>query len=148
MLARKSANRKSGSYGFPEGEQFSDTDAQAQGCEQKNLDHIIFLKANKFDARSKKCEQEKSSSHSSDCSSEPTLGGRKKKRTGNLSPLVRFRSSSGPKKIIGAFSHEGEQIVEANGLIRAQELSGNSARIDIVPRRRTVVRPRAVLVVP
>ena len=70
----------------------------------------------------------------------------KKKRTENLSPLMRFRSRSGPKKIIDVFSHEGERIVEANGLIRAQELSGNSARIDIIPRRRTVVRLRAVLV--
>ena len=57
----------------------------------------------------------------------------KKKRTGNLSPLMRCRSSSGPKKIIGAFSHEGERSVQANGLIRVQELSGNSAPIGIVP---------------
>ena len=55
----------------------------------------------------------------------------KKNQTENLSPLVRFRSSSGPKKIIDAFSHEGERFVKANGFIRAQELSENSARIDI-----------------
>ena len=42
------------------------------------------------------------------------------------------------EKIINAVSHEDERTVKANGSIRAQELRGNFARIDIVPWRRTV----------
>ena len=48
MLARKSANRKSGSYGFHEGERISGTDARVRACKQKKLDHIIFLKASEL----------------------------------------------------------------------------------------------------
>ena len=45
----------------------------------------------------------------SNVSSKPTLGGRLKKRATDVF-LVRFRSSSGPKKIIDACSHEGDQV--------------------------------------
>ena len=37
---------KAGSHWFLEGERISGTDARARACEQKNLDHITFLKAN------------------------------------------------------------------------------------------------------
>ena len=46
MLTRKNANRKSGSHWFLEGKRISSTDAQARARGQKNLDHVVFLKAN------------------------------------------------------------------------------------------------------
>ena len=70
------------------------------------------------------------------------------------SPLMRFRSSSGPQNIIDAFSREGERIdacsnladipAKANGLMRAQELSGNS--VHGFREGKAVFRPQAVLV--
>ena len=54
------------------------------------------------------------------------------------SPLMRFRSSSGPQKISMRFP------VKANGLMRAQELSGNSAHG--FREGKAVFRPQAVLV--
>ena len=67
------------------------------------------------------------------------------------SPLMRFCSSSGPKKNDRCVVREGERFerygryspVKANVLMRAQELSGKSAHG--FPEGKAVVRPKAVL---
>ena len=105
-----SARQKGGSHGIPEGERTSGTDARARACEQKN----IFLKANELVLARKNVN-------------------RKKSVQIDAVPL-----ELPLEKIIDTVSHEGERNVKAIEMIRAQELSGNSARIDIVPWRRTV----------
>ena len=57
MLARKTRTEEIGSYWSLEGERISSTDARARAREQKNLDHIVFLKANNLAALVLDCER-------------------------------------------------------------------------------------------
>ena len=57
MLARKTRTENSGSHWSLGGERISSTDSRARAREQKNLDHIVFLKANNLAALVLDCER-------------------------------------------------------------------------------------------